>query len=731
MSPGPKFVIIIMKLLLSLAALLTLLGLSGGSWYLWAPTPPALVPSGKYIVVAALLLAVAGLVLKRRRLTLADFGDPIVWTGGLVAIFLSAWLCRPYSYFQGPEFRTEIVIAGLGAAALSYTCWRRFFIALPILASALSIWTFLSQSGGAILFGDDHAMFIFRLKLLKEHFPSIPFWSPVWNGGIDARDFFATGALNAFLLASPLVYLFPVESVYNIIIAGFLFVLAPLSSYLAARRCDAEKPVAAIAALLAMSSSLFWYRWALKYGTVGFIVSSSLMPLTIALFIRFISKTTLQWREVVGLVACTTLMLLWSPSGIALLPLGLIALPKVRRIFTERRHIITIILLIALNLPWMAMMWKVSSVGRFLNSDSPTQNTQTVTDSATTKSSAPESATYRHRPEGLNLKKSLKNWQESVGSASPLFVVLAIPAIIALTRPYRLVYGAVCLWLVTLGTVGVSLKPQLELDRMLVVAGLLSSFPIALFIVRMFHESSRGLRYRAAAIICGAFMLASPFATRQMLQNQLYDKYYFAGPEVQELSTTISSLSKGGRGLFTGCVLHQLSEGHLAPLPFWSETPLIASSYAHNIWKYEQPIPASFLQQGDAGITRYFDLMNVTVVMAHEPEWRRYFMERPTLYAERSREKDFMVFERIGVTPSYVLEGDAKDVTQTHHSASLTPLSQRVVLKFKHFPFLRSSGCKLSAYPVAPELSLVELSECRIGEPITIESISPMQRLMM
>ena len=354
-----------------------------------------------------------------------------------------------------------------------------------------------------------------------------------------------------------------------------------------------------------------------------------------------------------------------------------------------------------------------------------------MTDSATTKSSAPESATYRHRPEGLNLKKSLKNWQESVGSASPLFVVLAIPAIIALTRPYRLVYGAVCLWLVTLGTVGVSLKPQLELDRMLVVAGLLSSFPIALFIVRMFHESSRGLRYRAAAIICGAFMLASPFATRQMLQNQLYDKYYFAGPEVQELSTTISSLSKGGRGLFTGCVLHQLSEGHLAPLPFWSETPLIASSYAHNIWKYEQPIPASFLQQGDTGITRYFDLMNVTVVMAHEPEWRRYFMERPTLYAERSREKDFMVFERIGVTPSYVLEGDAKDVTQTYHSASLTPLSQRVVLKFKHFPFLRSSGCKLSTYPVAPELSLVELSECRIGEPITIESISPMQRLMM
>ena len=200
---------------------------------------------------------------------------------------------------------------------------------------------------------------------------------------------------------------------------------------------------------------------------------------------------------------------------------------------------------------------------------------------------------------------------------------------------------------------------------------------------------------------------------------------------MQDLSNSIAAASKGGRGLFTGCVLHQLSEGHLAPLPFWAKTPLIASSYAHNIWKYEQPIPASFLQQGDAGISRFFDLMNVTVVMAHEPEWRRYFLERPAFYSERSREKDFMVFERAGVIPSYILEGEAKDVTQNYHSTSLTPLSTRVVVKFRYFPFLKSSGCKLGAYPAAPDLSLVELSECRIGEPVTIESISPIQRLLL
>jgi hypothetical protein len=282
-----------------------------------------------------------------------------------------------------------------------------------------------------------------------------------------------------------------------------------------------------------------------------------------------------------------------------------------------------------------------------------------------------------------------------------------------------------------LGTFGVSLKPQLELDRMLVIAGVLSSFPIACLVTRMFQESAQGLRYRLSAAIVGGFLLASPLAIHKMLTNQLYDKYSFAGPEVARLSESIASLSKGGRGLFTGCVLHQLSEGHLAPLPFWAQTPLIASSYAHNIWKYEQPIPESFLREKDMGISRFFDLMNVTVVMAHEPEWRTYLLERPTLYAEKERHKDFIIFERLGYTPSYIAEGSARNFAQNSNSATLTPTSERVVLKFKYFPFLTSSGCKVAPYAVSSDLSLVELTECPVGQPVTLTSVSPIQRLIM
>jgi hypothetical protein len=174
-----------------------------------------------------------------------------------------------------------------------------------------------------------------------------------------------------------------------------------------------------------------------------------------------------------------------------------------------------------------------------------------------------------------------------------------------------------------------------------------------------------------------------------------------------------------------------LSDGHLAPLPFWANTPLIASSYAHNIWKYEQPIPESFIRQKDEGISRFFDLMNVTVVMAHEPEWRTYLLERPHLYAEKERHKDFIIFERVGYSSSYVLEGSARDFAQNSNSATLTPLSERVVLKFKYFPFLTSSECTVAPYAAAPDLSLVELTQCPIGKPVTLRSVSPIQRLMM
>jgi hypothetical protein len=121
--------------------------------------------------------------------------------------------------------------------------------------------------------------------------------------------------------------------------------------------------------------------------------------------------------------------------------------------------------------------------------------------------------------------------------------------------------------------------------------------------------------------------------------------------------------------------------------------------------------------------------MNVTLVTAHEPDWRKYLSERPHQYALKEHHKDFMIFERVEYRPSYILEGEAHTVSQNTNSVTLTPMSQRVVLKFKYFPFLTASGCNVSPFLVTPQLQLIELSECPIGVPVRVQSVSPLKRL--
>jgi hypothetical protein len=157
---------------------------------------------------------------------------------------------------------------------------------------------------------------------------------------------------------------------------------------------------------------------------------------------------------------------------------------------------------------------------------------------------------------------------------------------------------------------------------------------------------------------------------------------------------------------------------------------MVASSYAHNIWRYEQPIPKALLDQGDEGIREYLNLQNASLVLAHEPAWLEYFRARPSEYQKIRQEGDFFVFSRVGYASSYALEGEIQNLTMTSSSISLTPNTEHVVLKFKYFPFLKSSACSLEPYPVAGGLVFIRLSGCPLNQPVKIESVSPLHRLL-
>jgi hypothetical protein len=456
-----------MHFIASSGLLLIILGLSGGAWHLWEKSDLALIPAGRYLIILGVLLMIlpcAWSWLKgRRQIGIESFLEPRVWCGGLLLIVISDWLTRPWGLFKGPTIRGELLVGAIACYLLvGRQLWKRFFASWPLVVVCLLIWSFFIALDGSLIFSDDHAVFLFRLKLLRENFPSIPFWSPLWNSGIDARDFFATGALNIFLIASPLIYSFQVETIYPWLIAGVLWVLTPISVYAAARLFGVAPLAGAIAATLSLCPGLFWFRWGLKYGTVGFITSTALLPLVSAVLIRFFEADRPSWREIIFVALLLTLMLLWSPSGLAIVPIFLVALRHAPRLLKSKRHLIAACLILALNLPWMAMMWKVSGVGKFLNSNTTSSMHQVATDSNRPSATPASPTTYRHKSEGLNLKKALNQWQNNATALNPLIVLLATPALIAFSGVGKLYLVAPCVWLLLLGPIGVSLNPQLE-----------------------------------------------------------------------------------------------------------------------------------------------------------------------------------------------------------------------------------------------------------------------------
>lgn len=727
-----------MQILASYGLLMIVMGISGGAWYLWEKAGDAIIPAGRYLVacgVVALACAASGTWLTGKgRLQRSALADPRAWVYGLLAIFLSDWLNRSWGLFNGPSIRGELLIAGIASYALFRSNWRRFFLALPFFAAAILIWSLSIAADGRLLFSDDHAMFLFRLQMLKENFPSIPFWSPLWNSGFDARDFFATGSLNLFLIAAPLIYAFPVESLYPYLIAFVLWVLTPLSVYCAARILRFSSVSSSIASTLSMCTGLFWYRWALKYGTVGFITSAALLPYVVALAITFVSAELPRWRTCALLGVVTTLMLFWSPSGVAVLPLALVALPKAPRLLTSKRHILTLALLIALNLPWMGMMWKVSKVSRFLNSSAAHSISQSVDATSSQQPTSPpaidgQNKTFRYQGGGLSAKRALQEWHNFAASLNPIVLIFAVPALLSLPSHLFPAFGALFAWLALAGTLGVSLKPQLELDRMLVLNSLLLTIPIGSYMCGLFERANQSIRWRSVASCSAAFLVIGPCAAASVVLNRSDDTYAFANQDVDGISEAIRAQHDSGRVLFTGCVLHELSGGHLAPLPLWTNTPMYASSYAHNIWTYEQPFPKPVLQRGDEGITDFLDETNTTLVAAHEPTWIEYLRARPLQFTQVWRGETFFLFKRSQYKPTYSVEGELQDLTQSSHSITLTPLSGTVVLKFRYFPFLVASACSIKPYRARSGTELIKLDGCIPGKPITISSVSPLSRL--
>ena len=180
-------------LLLPLASAAILFGLCRGGYILWSMDGARIVPSGPVLLALGTLglLAVVIVSYVRRSFpSLSAHGTVLA----LALVFLSDWLCLRYNLFQGPGIRGEIMVATLVLLAIPSQVLAR--TVLPLLAIALPfvlVANFFAESGGRVIFSDDHAAMYYRLMILQDVFPFIPSYNVLWNAGMDAREFFATG----------------------------------------------------------------------------------------------------------------------------------------------------------------------------------------------------------------------------------------------------------------------------------------------------------------------------------------------------------------------------------------------------------------------------------------------------------------------------------------------------------------------------------------------------------
>jgi hypothetical protein len=135
--------------LISLSAAVLLFGAMAGATRLWIPDGLSLFPAFRYWILLAAVLAGAAFFRNGGRLTGVRI-TPYHFSFVLVAVFVSDFLCRNYSFLRGPSIRGTIIVAALAAALFMLKNARAWVNWLAVIAPIVLFAEFLLASQGRI-----------------------------------------------------------------------------------------------------------------------------------------------------------------------------------------------------------------------------------------------------------------------------------------------------------------------------------------------------------------------------------------------------------------------------------------------------------------------------------------------------------------------------------------------------------------------------------------------------
>lgn len=666
-------------------------------------------------------------------------------------LYNSNWKNIPFSFISDPYLAHTALLSVVFFFILSPFITSNLCKVLSTTAILCLLFLFFRETNALPVYTDDHGSVTYRLSLLKDHLFSIPLYNTDWNAGTDWRDFFATGILNVFLIFYPLiVFTKTIDSAYVLIVPSILFIITPFSAFAASKVLRLSNTTAVISSILAITANITWYKWGLTYGSMGFVCSTALFPLFFALAIR-----TLEEREetpaliILSVFITASLCIFWSAQGLSMIPLILYALLKIKTLVYSKKIRVLAIGLVLFNLPWIILFLNISKVGNFVSVEKDAKpNTQQIVENAALptdtllQEASPKKqsnikekhspAVVKGKKQDISKKNFLKTFRENVTKIHPLIYLLCIPALLylPLKKSYRFAYATSSLWLFILGTVVVHIKPQLELDRMLVILSLLLTVPVAECISTFLKLEDKNHRYSISKAILVSLLFLGFFSVSSVIQKKSWVSYHTRSPLFNELGNMISEHAGQGRTLFSGFVLHDFEGSHIAPLPLLSKKPIMASSPVHNLWWYTDIIPEFYRKKGPAGIEEYLDIYNVSMTIAHERVWKAYFRESSFKYKEVGTVGRFVVFQRLSSPDTYFYKGSGSLIEQNAKHIVVNDLSIDAVLRFNYFPFLEVDNCKsIEPYKVSESITFISLHSCETNRKITIKSAPWYKRL--
>ncbi len=740
MTSYSSFVSRVLPFLLGLCFGSGILALLLGSLTLKTPISfltTSLITSGtKGIFISLLSLLLFFYLNKKIKGETAAYGFLSGAVSSSILLYTSSWTTLSFAYISD----SVLSYTALYSLIIFFLCTpfisNRTLIAGSFTALAFLLILFFKETGWLPVYSDDHGSVTYRLSLLKTWFPSIPLYNTEWNAGTDWRDFFATGILNVFFLFYPLIrFMKNIDDAYVIIVPGIIFIITPLSSYIGARVLSLSHTSAALAGFLAVTAHANWYKWGLSYGSMGFVCSSAIFPLFLALAIRTLdhsSKTPI--RILAGLIISGSLCIFWSAQGLSMIPLIIFTLVKIKHLFRSKRIMVSGLLLVMLHLPWIILFLNVSKVGSFVSLESSSKMESVY--ETKEGSQITTSPVVKGKKEAVTKKTVLRTFREHLLKIHPVLYLIGLPALLFIpwNKRYRMPYLATSLWLLFLGTIMVHLKPQLELDRMLVILSLILSIPVGEGLYRLFSSTGKNSlsRYSIGKAVSLSLLLLGFLSVGSIIQKRSWISYHTKNKAFNELALLISENAGSGRTLFSGFVLHDFEGSHIAPLVQLSGSPIMASSPIHNLWWYTDVIPEEYRKRGPAGIEEYLDLYNVTLTIAHERVWKDYFRQSSFRYEEIAIVGRFVVFKRSVPSESYFYSGSGKMLTQNGSGFEIQAETPDVVLRFNYFPFLSVDNCEsISPYKVSDSVTLVGLSSCLTDRPVKVKSVSAVRRAFM